>query len=65
MNIISIKSKYLQELPYDYFDRDTFVKCVYKSMDDIPITFCNFNVVEVYGYDSGGYDGIMISIVEE
>ena len=25
MSIISVKSKYLQELPYNYFDRDLFI----------------------------------------
>lgn len=37
----------------------------YKEIDDIPITYCNYEVTEVYGYNASGYDGIMISIWEE
>lgn len=41
------------------------VKSVYKGIGYVPITFAHYEVVEVYGYDAGGYDGIMISIVED
>ena len=37
----------------------------YEKIDDIPITYCNYEVNEVYGYNASGYDGIMISITEE
>ena len=43
---------------------DNNAKSVYKGLGYVPITFANYEVVEVYGYDSG-HDAIMISIVEE
>ena len=41
------------------------VKTTYKDLGDIPITYSNYEVTEIYGYDASGYDGIIISIVEE
>lgn len=41
------------------------VKLTYIHIFDIPINYADYRVSEVYGYDGGGYDGIMISIVEE
>ena len=40
-------------------------KSVYKGIGYVPITFAHYEVVEVYGYDAYGRDGIMISIVDE
>lgn len=44
---------------------DNNKKSVYKGLGYVPITFANYEVVEVYGYDAYCRDGIMISIVEE
>ncbi len=35
------------------------------DIKDIPITYCNYVVIGVYGFDAEGYDGIEISLVEE
>ena len=41
------------------------VKRTYNRISDIPIVYANYKVINVYGYDAYGYDGIMISIQEE
>lgn len=46
------------------FPNDNNVKSTYNKIDDIPVTYCLYKVVDVYGYDASGYDGIMVSIVE-
>lgn len=47
------------------FPNDNNVNQTFHSINDIPIIYCNYEVTEIYGYDASGYDGIMISIVEE
>lgn len=47
------------------FPNDNDVVCKYYSINDIPITYCDYKVTEIYGFDSEGYDGIEISLVEE
>ena len=47
------------------FRNDNNVKSTFKRLTDIPITYSNYNVIQVYGYDAEGYDGIEISLVEE
>lgn len=61
----------IKRIPYDQdeitiiFPNDNNVKSTYNRLTDIPITYADYNVMNVYGYDANGYDGIMISIVEE
>jgi hypothetical protein len=61
----------IKRIPYDQdeitiiFSNDNNVKSTYNRLTDIPITYADYNVMTVYGYDANGYDGIMISIVEE
>lgn len=43
----------------------TNVKRKYKRISDIPISYANYKVIKVYGYDASGYDGLLISLVEE
>ena len=47
------------------FPNDDNVKSTYRGLENIPLTYAHYEVAEVYGYDANGYDGIMISIVEE
>ena len=47
------------------FPNDDNVKSTYNRLTDIPITYADYKVIEVYGYDASGYDGLLISIVEE
>lgn len=46
------------------FPNDNDVRSTFTRVRDIPITYADYEVVSVYGYDANGYDGIMISIVE-
>ena len=48
-----------------YLLNDNYAKRIYKDIGCVPIIFANYEVVEVYGYDASGYDGIIITIVEE
>ena len=47
------------------FPNDNNVKSTYTRISDIPISYTNYKVIEVYGYDASGYDGLIISLVEE
>jgi len=56
---------YVQDEITIIFPNDNNVKSTYNRLTDIPITYADYNVMTIYGYDANGYDGIMISIVEE
>ena len=56
---------YDQDKIYIRFPNDNDVTNHFNSVDDIPITYCNYEVTEIYGFDCEGYDGIEISLVEE
>lgn len=63
--LINVLNRDLQDEITLVFPDNNYVTSVYDKIDDIPITYCLYKVTDVYGYDASGYDGIMITIVEE
>lgn len=45
------------------FPNDNNVKSTYTRISDIPITYADYEVLRIYGYDANGYDGIEIAIM--
>lgn len=60
MEILSSIIAYDQDEITLVFPNDNNVKSTYTRLTDIPITYADYEVVSIYGYDASGYDGIML-----